>query len=393
MTAPRPPGPEPADAGGRYLRHTQIQGFSQDAVRKLSVLVVGAGAIGNETVKNLVLLGAGRITLVDRDRVEAHNLTRSVLLREADIGRDKATAVADHARALDPAVTVDALVGDLQDCLGPDDAAGHDVLIGALDNFEARLRVNQLALLAGRPWINAAIDARHASVESFPPSGAERSACYECGLPESVYARLAERQSCGGLMRAALAERIMPTTALTTSIAAALAVGEALRLTGCDGRGAQLPGGASRIFFDTLAGQAGRSVLAPAPVCPACGLLPSPARRLGRVRSVAELLSRFGDPDGERTYLLADRIVWHAACRQCETRPAGGSLVGRRAAGLSDALTWCARCAAPSVEFDIRDQAQGRELRDHFGSGLPETAWILEGDAIVGVAPAEGRRR
>ena len=226
---------ETSARGDRYSRHRAIAGFSQEALQSLQVLVIGAGAIGNEVVKCLCLLGVGRVDVFDLDRVEIHNLTRSVLLREADIGRSKARAVVEHARELDPAVELHAFDGDIRDTLSPARVAGADVVIGALDNFEARLRVNRLCHDLGRRWVNAAIDHRHASVEAFAfdragngiaidaEGGAAPVACYECGLPDSVYARIAERYSCGGLQRAALAQRIMPTTAITASLAAALA--------------------------------------------------------------------------------------------------------------------------------------------------------------------------
>ena len=56
--------------------------------------MVGAGAIGNEVVKNLVLLGVGTIYVVDMDVVAPSNLTRCVLFRDSDIGKRKAVVVA-----------------------------------------------------------------------------------------------------------------------------------------------------------------------------------------------------------------------------------------------------------------------------------------------------------
>ena len=86
----------------RYARHRAIEGFSQEELQASRVAVIGAGAIGNEVVKNLCLLGVGAIDVYDFDTVELHNLTRSVLLREADIGRGKAASVARRAAELDP---------------------------------------------------------------------------------------------------------------------------------------------------------------------------------------------------------------------------------------------------------------------------------------------------
>lgn len=58
--------------------------FRQDIVRNARVLVAGAGALGNEVVKNLALFGIGHIYVCDFDRIEITNLTRSVLFREED---------------------------------------------------------------------------------------------------------------------------------------------------------------------------------------------------------------------------------------------------------------------------------------------------------------------
>jgi len=55
-------------------------------------MVVGAGAIGNELIKNLALLGIGKLIIVDMDKIEQTNLTRSVLYRMKDVGKYKSEA-------------------------------------------------------------------------------------------------------------------------------------------------------------------------------------------------------------------------------------------------------------------------------------------------------------
>ena len=187
----------------RYRRHDLIDWFSQDQVAAASIAVIGAGAVGNEAVKNLSLLGVGEIDVFDFDVVELHNLTRSVLLREADTGRNKAEAVAERARELDPHVTVRSIAGDFWDTLSLGRLARYDCAIAAVDNLEARLKLNQMCLIAGVDLVNAGLDSRWVTVESFPFGAAVGSACYECTLPDTAYARVAERYSCGGLRRRA----------------------------------------------------------------------------------------------------------------------------------------------------------------------------------------------
>ncbi|HEY0367356.1 MAG TPA: ThiF family adenylyltransferase, partial [Pyrinomonadaceae bacterium] len=79
-----------------------IDWFDVERVRAAKILVVGAGAIGNEALKNLALLGIGHIFIVDRDTIEMSNLSRSVLYRATDNGKDKAEVAARAVRELNP---------------------------------------------------------------------------------------------------------------------------------------------------------------------------------------------------------------------------------------------------------------------------------------------------
>lgn len=362
----------------RYLRHRQIPGFSQEAVQALRVLVIGAGAIGNEVVKNLVLLGAGRITVFDKDRVERHNLTRSVLLHEDDIGCMKAEALAQRAMRLNRDCLVQAVVGDIHETLTIAHLRRADVLICGADNFEARIRTNQACLLMGVAWVNAAIDSRHASVDTYPFDAEQAPACYECSLPQSVYEKLAQRQSCGGLMRAALADKVMPTTTITTSLAGALAVNEALRLAGCDNRSARPQAEASsRIFMDSLAASAARSSLAPADLCAGCGSVPFRPSLLGDADSVPSLLAAANDPQGRLLYQFSDPLIWTCTCEACGPSSALQALIGSRARAHTDAITICARCRQPSVRVEVRETFTGAELLARFGNRLPAGRWAL----------------
>ena len=64
-------------------------------------------------LKNLALLGVGQLAIVDMDRIEASNLSRSVLFREADEGRFKAEVAAAAVRRLWPRIEAVPLVGNI----------------------------------------------------------------------------------------------------------------------------------------------------------------------------------------------------------------------------------------------------------------------------------------
>lgn len=363
-------GPESA---GRYSRHRRIDGFDQDRVRALAVAVIGAGAIGNEVVKTLVLLGVGRIAVFDFDTVEIHNLTRSIFLRESDVGQGKAAAVVRRAAEVDPNVRVEAIDGDFRDTLGLAALARFDALVACVDSFEARIRANQLALLAGVDFVSAAIDARSVSVESFPRRRGG-CGCYECTLPASAYQRMAERYSCGWLRRRGLAERIVPTTAITAGIAGALVAEAVLRLPDATG--------ATRTFVDTRAGTARRDALARRADCPGCaGLIPPPPRRAARGRW-REVLAALADSagnipaEGPVAIRLQDPVITAWRCRACGSLDGAAAIVGRRACDFDDGITRCPACGAAAAEVEIRDRFSADELGRWPAPDLP-VAFLL----------------
>src|SRR5580698_6285252 len=101
----------------RYSRLRLIPWWDQEKIRTAKVLVIGAGALGNEILKNLALLGFQSIVVVDLDHIEISNLSRAILFRSSDVGRSKAETVASAYQALLPDATVQSLTANvIQDC-------------------------------------------------------------------------------------------------------------------------------------------------------------------------------------------------------------------------------------------------------------------------------------
>ncbi len=92
--------------GDRFASQRLIRWWDQARLEESCFLVAGCGALGNEAAKNLALLGAGRIVLVDSDSVEESNLSRSVLFRPGDRGRAKVDAAAERMREIRPGIDV-----------------------------------------------------------------------------------------------------------------------------------------------------------------------------------------------------------------------------------------------------------------------------------------------
>jgi adenylyltransferase/sulfurtransferase len=202
-----------------------IDWFEIDRVHSAKVLVIGAGAIGNEVLKNLALLGFGHVFIIDRDTIEMSNLSRSVLYRADDNGKEKASTAARAMRSLNPSVKTTYQKGDVTLDLGLGLLRRMDVVIGCLDNNQARLYINRACWKVGRSWIDAGIGQLNGQVRVFSPGN---GACYECSLSEAQYEEM--RVPCNLLASKYESEGKIPTTPTIASIMGAVQVQEALKL-------------------------------------------------------------------------------------------------------------------------------------------------------------------
>jgi molybdopterin/thiamine biosynthesis adenylyltransferase len=214
-------------ADERFARFELIDWWDQARLRDAKLAVVGIGALGNEIVKNCALLGVGHLAVIDADRVETSNLSRSVLFRSADAGRPKVEAAARAAREIYPKIEVAAIAGDVVHDVGLGLFRWADLVLGALDNREARLAVNRHCYRVGTAWIDGATESLSGVARVFcPPDGA----CYECTLSEVDWELLEQRHSCTLLNRELLQFDRVPTTPTTASVIAGIQCQEGLKL-------------------------------------------------------------------------------------------------------------------------------------------------------------------
>lgn len=215
------------DESDRYHRQSLITWWDQELLEAARVIVVGAGALGNEIVKNLVLMGIGHITVVDMDVIENSNLARCVFFREEDEGDEKATVLAHRASELNPGISIDPRVGDVRLTLGIGDFADADAVVGGVDNREARLYVNQACWKTNTPWVDGAIEGLMGVVRVFIPP---ETACYECTMSEQDHQLVASRKSCALLTKEEMLEGKVPTNATSASVVAGIEAQEVVKL-------------------------------------------------------------------------------------------------------------------------------------------------------------------
>jgi len=216
-----------------FDRQERISWWDQNKLLGAQVLVVGAGALGNEVLKNMALLGVGRVLVIDFDTIEDSNLSRTVLFRTDDAkdGATKAQVAALRAKELNPhpESIVRPIHGDVVWDLGAGVYRHVDIVLGCLDNLEARLAVNLNCWRSNTPWIDGAIWELSGSVAVYDAS--PERACYECSMTEEHYEQAKVRYSCTNeTVKTHIRKGYEPTTQTTSAVIAALQTQEMVKL-------------------------------------------------------------------------------------------------------------------------------------------------------------------
>ncbi|EWM25223.1 sumo-activating enzyme subunit 2 [Nannochloropsis gaditana] len=128
------------------------------AVREAKLLVVGAGGIGCELLKNLVLTGFEKIEVIDLDTIDVSNLNRQFLFRAEHVGQPKAVVAKEVVLSLNPraAKTLVAHHANVKDPqFNMEYFKQFTLVLNALDNIDARRHVNRMCLATGKAMIDA----------------------------------------------------------------------------------------------------------------------------------------------------------------------------------------------------------------------------------------------
>jgi len=168
----------------RYDRQLRLPRFGpagQDALNRASVLIVGAGGLGTPSALYLAAAGVGRIGLVDFDVVDASNLHRQVLYRDADVGQPKVQVLAERLREVNPHITVEAHPIALTSDNAVEIIDKYDLVADGTDRFESRYLVNDACVLTGTPNVFASVNQFDGQLSVFGLPGLP---CYRCVFPE-----------------------------------------------------------------------------------------------------------------------------------------------------------------------------------------------------------------
>lgn len=163
-----------------YSRHLMLPGFGIEAQSRLSasmVAVVGLGGLGCPALAQLAAAGVGSLRLIDPDNVDLSNILRQSLYFSEDIGKSKATVVAEKVATIDSAVASVAIPRPFES----DYVEGCSIVLDCTDNLAARESIARAARKTGIPLIYGAAIGFEGRMAVFEGEG---SPCLGCLLPE-----------------------------------------------------------------------------------------------------------------------------------------------------------------------------------------------------------------
>lgn len=153
----------------------------QENLKLKKVLLIGAGGIGCELLKCLVMIGIKKITIVDLDKVEKSNLNRQFLFHTDSIGQYKSLMAKDSIIKLTQKndLEIEAFIGNIKDYerFNLEFFTKHDLVLNALDNVEARSYINKICNSNNIPLINSGTEGYLGSVMCY---FGKQTACFDC---------------------------------------------------------------------------------------------------------------------------------------------------------------------------------------------------------------------
>lgn len=145
----------------------------------LSVLIIGAGAVGNSVALNLALLGVGNIDIMDGDKIVEHNLSRQFFFY-GRVGGHKAEVLSERIKGINGSVA-----GDYWNCFLTEETMKvvekkrYDALFGCADKYKARYLINRLAVKHRTPYLDGGTSATSGSAITYVPG---RNRCMDCRI-------------------------------------------------------------------------------------------------------------------------------------------------------------------------------------------------------------------
>ncbi|KAK4775371.1 hypothetical protein SAY86_010306 [Trapa natans] len=190
-------------------------------IREFSVAIVRVGGIGSVAAEMLTRCGIGRLLLYDYDKVELANMNR-LCFHPEQAGMTKTDAAVQTLQDINPDVVLESYTLNITTVQGfetfmsslenktfrPEkEGSGVDLVLSCVDNYEARMVVNQACNELNQTWMESGVseDAVSGHIQLLIPG---ETACFACAPPSVVASGVDERT----LKREGVCAASFPTT-------------------------------------------------------------------------------------------------------------------------------------------------------------------------------------
>ena len=186
-------------------------------IRNKTVLVVGVGGVGSVAAEMLVRCGTGKLLIFDYDKVELANMNR-LFYTPDQCGMTKVAAAKKSLSFINPDVEIEdynyniTTVDNFEHFLeriqhGGIGSGPVDLVLSCVDNFQARMSINQACNELGQTWFESGVseDAVSGHIQLIKPG---ELACFECAPPLIVASGIDEST----LKREGVCAASLPTT-------------------------------------------------------------------------------------------------------------------------------------------------------------------------------------
>ncbi|XP_019160243.1 PREDICTED: ubiquitin-like modifier-activating enzyme 5 [Ipomoea nil] len=192
-----------------------------ERIREFSVAIVGIGGVGSVAAEMLTRCGIGRLLLYDYDKVELANMNR-LFFRPEQVGMTKTDAAVQTLAEINPDVVLESYTLNITTVDGFEtfmsnlqnksfcpnkEGSGVDLVLSCVDNYEARMVVNQACNELNQIWMESGVSENAVSghIQLLIPG---ETACFACVPPLVVASGIDERT----LKREGVCAASLPTT-------------------------------------------------------------------------------------------------------------------------------------------------------------------------------------
>ena len=168
----------------RYSRQIMIPNWNIEGQLKLKnakVTIVGVGGLGCPAALYLTAAGIGKITLIDREKVELSNLNRQILHWSRDVGKFKTLSALEKLSELNPSINFESYEEQVDEKSVRKMIKGSNVVVDCLDNWKTRFILNEACVTERIPLVHAGVYSWYGQITTIIPG---ESPCLRCILPE-----------------------------------------------------------------------------------------------------------------------------------------------------------------------------------------------------------------